>query len=146
MNVFSITEDPFTRMPTVILTDDDGTLRVAIRVGLREAAAIAAELRGIELERPATHQLTCRLLEAAGARIERIEIVDGARGSYSAHIVVVGQDGREVSQPARCSDAIAIALHAEVRPWVARRVVDAHALPEQSDLVYQPGPAPRWRM
>ena len=133
MNISSLTEDPFTRMPTVILSDDDGTSRVAVGVGLREAAAIAAELRGIELERPGTHQLTCRLLEAAGARIERIEIIGGARGSHTARIVVVGpgEDGREVSQPARCSDAIAIALHAGIRPWVA---------------VHQPVLAPRWRM
>jgi bifunctional DNase/RNase len=90
-------------------------------VGLSEASAIAAELDGIELERPMTHQLACSLLQRAGARVARIEITDCVDGVFHArvHLVCDTAEGivREEVQEARPSDALALALHtgAEVR-------------------------------
>jgi bifunctional DNase/RNase len=128
MNVSALTADPLTRLPVVILSDARGDKTLSVSVGQREAAAIAAELDGIELERPSTHQLTCRLIEAAGAAIARAEIVDYSGDAWHARIVITHADGTEVSEPARCSDAIALALHVGAPLLVAIRVLDACTL------------------
>jgi bifunctional DNase/RNase len=128
MNVSALTADPLTCLPLVILSDARGDKTLAVSVGQREAAAIAAELDGIELERPSTHQLTCRLIETAGASISRAEIVDYSGDAWHARIVIALADGTEVSEPARCSDAIALALHVGAPLLVAIRVVDACTL------------------
>jgi bifunctional DNase/RNase len=134
MTVTALRADPMTRLPVVILRDADGETRMTVSVGQREAAAIAAELDGIALERPNTHQLTCRLLEAAGARVARVEIVDYSSDTWHARVVITLADGREVSQTARCSDAIALALHVRAELLVAPGVVDACAPPPAHEL------------
>jgi bifunctional DNase/RNase len=127
MTVSALEADPLTRLPIVVLRDEQGDTTMRVSVGQREAAAIAAELDGIELERPTTHQLTCRLLEVAGARISRVEIVDYSGDVWHARVAVRLSDGAEVAQPARCSDALALALHVGADVLVARQVVDACA-------------------
>ncbi len=134
MTVTALRVDPLTRLPAVILRDADGETRMKISVGQREAAAIAAEIDGIVLERPNTHQLTCRLLESAGARVVRVEINDYSRDTWHARVIVALADGREVSQTARCSDAIALALHVRAELLVAAGVVDACAPPPMHEL------------
>ena len=89
MQVSALAVDPVTNVPVVILADPVGGTTLPVGIGLGEAPAIAAELDGIELERPMTHQLTAALLDAAGARIVRVELRDSVRAKMSAAIVLI---------------------------------------------------------
>ncbi len=126
MQVTALAVDPVTNVPVVILADPVGGTTLPVGIGLGEAPAIAAELDGIELERPMTHQLTAALLDAAGARIVRVELRDSVRAKMSAAILLerVGPDGvMTAERTARPSDAIALALHCQAPIWVAVAVL-----------------------
>ena len=127
MQVSALAVDPVTNVPVVILADPVGGTTLPVGIGLGEAPAIAAELDGIELERPMTHQLTASLLDAAGARIVRVELRDSVRAKLSAAVIVERGDGQVAERAARPSDAIALALHVGAPIAVAVAVLDRAA-------------------
>ncbi|HUH03120.1 MAG TPA: bifunctional nuclease family protein [Kofleriaceae bacterium] len=117
VHVAALTSDPVTGLPIVLLQDDLGRTVIPLSVGLSEASALAAEIDNVELARPATHQLTAAMLERCGARVlgATISGVDG--GLFCACIELELAGGTVVTQDARPSDALALALHtgAEIR-------------------------------
>ena len=127
MQVSALAVDPVTNVPVVILADPVGGTTLPVGIGLGEAPAIAAELDGIELERPMTHQLTAALLQAAGASIVRVELRDSVRAKLSAAILIQRADGQLAECVARPSDAVALALHCAAPIWVAVAVLDRAA-------------------
>jgi uncharacterized protein len=124
MQVSALAVDPLTNVPVVILADPVGGTTLPVGIGLGEAPAIAAELDGIELERPMTHQLMASLLDAAGARVMRVELRDSVRAKMSAAILIERADGAIAERVARPSDAIALALHCGAPIAVAVAVLD----------------------
>lgn len=124
MHVSALAVDPLTNVPVVILADPVGGTTLPVGIGLGEAPAIAAELDGIELERPMTHQLMAALLDAAGARVVRVELRDSVRAKMSAAIVIERAGGEIAERVARPSDAIALALHCQAPIAVAVAVLD----------------------
>jgi len=127
MQVSALAVDPLTNVPCVILADPVGGTTLPVGIGLGEAPAIAAELDGIELERPMPHQLMAALLDAAGARVVRVELRDSVRAKVSATIVIERSGGEQAERPARPSDAVALALHCQAPIWVAVAVLDRAA-------------------
>ena len=125
MTVSSLTVDPLSNLPVVILKDSEGRRAVPIWIGATEASAIATELEGIKLDRPATHDLLRTLLRLAGLRVERIDVHDVQNHMFYACIVVVRPDGERTAIDARASDAIAVALRTGARIHVAQKVIDA---------------------
>jgi bifunctional DNase/RNase len=57
MTVGGLTLDPVTKTPIVILRDPENKLNLPIWIGLLEATSMAAELEGIKMARPLTHDL-----------------------------------------------------------------------------------------
>lgn len=127
MQVSALAVDPLTNVPVVVLADPVGGTSLPVGIGLGEAPAIAAELDGIELERPMTHQLMAALVAAAGARVTRVELRDSVRAKVSAAIVLERADGSSTERPARPSDALALAIHCQAPIWVAVAVLDRAA-------------------
>ena len=123
MQVSALAVDPLTNVPVVILADPVGGTTLPVGIGLGEAPAIAAELDGIELERPMTHQLMAALLDAAGARVVRVELRNSVRARVSAAIVIERASGETAERTARPSDAIALALHCQAPISVAAAVL-----------------------
>jgi bifunctional DNase/RNase len=123
MKVASLTVDPFTSLPVVILRDDLDQTAVPISVGLSEASAIAAELDGIELERPMTHHLMSEMLDKAGVVVEYIVVRDVEENTFFATVHLLLPCGTEVVQDARPSDALALALRCKADIRVASRVI-----------------------
>jgi bifunctional DNase/RNase len=124
MRVASLTVDPFTNMPIVVLKCPDGRHSVAIWIGMIEASAIATELDRIELDRPMTHDLMATMLERCHVAVDRIEVHDLRDNTFYATVYLKQPDGGEVALDARPSDAIALALRAKAPIRVARKVVD----------------------
>ncbi len=130
MRVVALTVDPFTTLPVVLLRDESGEHAAGIGVGLTEAAAIATELDGIELERPMTHQLMGDMLGKAGVSVERVVVsasIDEHQPAIRATIYLTLPCGGVATQDARPSDAFALALRVGAEIRVARSVLDSLA-------------------
>ena len=111
----------------VILKDVERERYLPIWIGPWEASAIAMRLQGVEPERPLTHDLFVAALQAVGARIDRVVISDLADETYHARIYLE-RDGREVEVDARPSDALALAVRAEVAILAAETVLEQAAI------------------
>ncbi len=96
--------------PIVLLKENDGDRYLPIWIGAVEATAIAFAQQGVVTPRPMTHDLMRDVLQALGARLERVTITDLQEGVFYALLRFA--DGTEVS--ARPSDAIALAMRLEV--------------------------------
>ncbi len=107
--------------PIVLLREASGGRYLPIWVGAVEATAIAFAQQGVVPPRPLTHDLLKDVLEATGAALTEIRITALEDGVFFA--VLVFASGVEVS--ARPSDAIALALRAEVPIYGAEEVLDA---------------------
>jgi uncharacterized protein len=132
MSVGGLTLDPATKTPIVVLRDSDNKLNLPIWIGLLEATAIATELEGIKMARPMTHDLLRNLLGELGATVERVEITDLRDNTYFAliHILV---DGNARTIDSRPSDAISLALRSKSPIYVAKRVLEASSVLQQSE-------------
>ena len=104
----------------VLLLADRGR-QLPIWIGSPEAAAIALAQQGVQPNRPLTHDLINDLLRALRAPCERVEITALTDGIFYADLVLA--NGARVS--ARPSDAVAVALRAQVPIFVADDVLDA---------------------
>ncbi len=124
MKVSSLTVDPFTNMPIVILKDHEGRQSVPIWIGLIEASAIATELEKIHLDRPMTHDLMKTILGRCQVKVDRIEVHDLRDNTFYATIHLEQPDGTAIAVDARPSDAIALALRTGAGIRVAKKVID----------------------
>ena len=111
----------------VILREAARDRYLPIWIGPWEASAIAMKLQGLTPERPLTHDLFATTLDAIGARIERVVIGELAEETFHARILFE-RDGVTVEVDARPSDALALAVRAGVRIFVASAVLDQAAL------------------
>jgi bifunctional DNase/RNase len=123
MKVASLTVDPFTNMPILILQDPEGG-KMPLWIGVTEASAIAAELESIRLDRPMTHDLMKTILGLCSVAVERVEVHDIKASTFFATLFLRRPDGEVLAVDARPSDAIALALRARAPIYVARKVID----------------------
>ena len=126
MAVVSLAVDPVTSLPAVMLRHEASGRAVSIAIGLGEATAIAAELGKIETERPMTHHLLSLILERAGVQVDGIEIHSGCVTNQRAVIRLRMPGGDRVTQDARPSDALALALRVGAPVWVSPTVIERH--------------------
>ena len=137
MTVGGLTLDPVTKTPIVILKDMDNKLNLPIWIGLLEATAMATELEGIKMARPMTHDLLKNLLAELGGSVNSIEITELKENTYYASIYLdIG--GRELAIDSRPSDAIALALRTKSPIYVAKAVLEASSILQQSEEGKEP--------
>ena len=116
----------------VILKDPAGDRYLPIWIGAWEASAIAMRLQGLSAERPLTHDLFAAALEQLGVRVERVVISELADETYHA-LIHLERDGVQVEVDARPSDALALAVRAEVQIFAAEEVLAQAALASDPD-------------
>ena len=113
---------------------DWGGRVLPIFIGIPEALAIDRALKGVETERPMTHDLLVDVVEALEARVVRVTIDALLESSvYTATLVLGrGEDGGEKLYyvDARPSDAVAVALRAGAPIYVAERLRKYARAPE----------------
>lgn len=120
MDVVGVRMEMPSNTPIVLLREREGERYLPIWVGAVEATAIAYAQQGVVPPRPLTHDLMKDLLVALGATVTEVRITDLQDGVFYA--VIVFDSGIEVQ--ARPSDAIALALRAEVPIVGADAVLD----------------------
>lgn len=128
VSVAGLALDPRTESPILLLRDGANNRVLPIWIGVAEATAIAAQVEGIELPRPMTHDLTQTMIASLGGHISRVAITSLVDATFYAQIVLaMGTDEREVD--ARPSDAVALALRAQAPIFVDDQVfVDGSAV------------------
>ena len=117
----------------VVLKDVDATRYLPIWIGPFEADAITIELQDVEVARPLTHDLLKATIEQLGAEVERVAITELRNDTFYAEISLsVG--GKQMRIDARPSDAIALAVRAEVPVYVDEDVMTQAAIIPEPDL------------
>jgi len=116
----------------VILKDTEGDRYLPIWIGAWEASAIAMRLQGLAAERPLTHDLFAAALDRLGVRVERVVINELTDETYHARIHLE-RDGVQVEVDARPSDALALAVRAEVPIYAADEVLAQAGLAADPD-------------
>ena len=123
MRVSGLTIDPVTNTPIVILKDLQETKAIPIWIGLFEASAIATELEKIVFSRPMTHDLLNDCFKVLNVTVSRVEIVDIRNNTFFSNIYL-SREGQSFTVDARPSDAIAVALRANVPIFVEESVIE----------------------
>ena len=108
----------------VMLKEKQSSRYLPIWIGHFEADAIAIPMQKVPVSRPLTHDLLRSSITALGARLERVVINDLADETFFAKLIL-DQGGRTLEVDARPSDAIALAIRAEVPIFVEDRVLDS---------------------
>jgi bifunctional DNase/RNase len=124
----------------VILKEVDGSRHLPIWIGVYEAEAIAMEIQGVTAARPLPYDLVKAAITDLGGSIERVAVTELTDEIYYARIYV-RQGEREVEIDSRPSDAIAIAVRAEVPILVDERVMDQASLVPEPDEDDEAAPA-----
>jgi bifunctional DNase/RNase len=81
-----------------------------------------------------THDLMSDMLDQLGARLVKITVTELRENTFYAQITVA-QDGQEIEVDSRPSDAIALAIRAEVPIYAAERVIEESAIEFEGEEV-----------
>ena len=97
------------RLRVVVLKEKEGDRVLPIWIGSAEGDALALQLGGESMPRPLTADLMARLVEASGARVERVVVNSLREKTFFASVSVRTRDGvTEID--ARPSDALNLAV------------------------------------
>ena len=97
----------------VILKEKEADRYLPIWIGPAEADAIAVRLQDVSVARPLTHDLLRSVIENLGGTVQSIVVNDLANDTFFARIVL-DVNGQSVEIDSRPSDAIALAVRAQV--------------------------------
>ena len=90
--------------------------------------AIMMLMKDLPLERPQTHDLFGQVLEALGAKVQRVVINDLKDAVYYGRLILKVENELEEKKileiDARSSDCIALAVQSKVPVYVAKSVLD----------------------
>lgn len=116
----------------VVLKEKDAERFLPIWIGADTADAIAFSLQDVKAPRPLTHDLVMNMISELGGTVTSVAINDLKDDTFYA-VVRVEQDGRTLEIDSRSSDAIAIAVRAEVPIYVAEHVLEHAAVKVDED-------------
>ena len=117
----------------LILNEVEGNRRLPIIIGTFEAQAIALELEQIKPPRPMTHDLLKNVVQSFNAFVKNIFINDLSEGTFYAKIVYEEDDGTQIEQDARPSDAIALAIRFNAPIFVSDSVLEEAGIVSESE-------------
>lgn len=107
----------------VELREVGGKRSFTIVVGVFEATSLDRKVKRQEFARPLTHDLILGVIEAMGGELRGVLISELRDGTYFAKLVV-RKDGENHEIDCRPSDALPLAVAAEVPIHVAEDVLD----------------------
>ncbi len=122
MKVVGLSLDDATKAPILVLRREAGEELLPIWIGAMEAMAISIALNSVDVPRPLTHDLLLNTLRSLGAQLVAVDVVDLRDGTYFAELDIL-QGGTRTRVDCRPSDAIALALRADVPIFVSEDVL-----------------------
>jgi bifunctional DNase/RNase len=115
----------------VILKDLGSERYLPIWIGPYEAEAITIQLQEVEVARPLTHDLLKATITELGGKIVHVIVNELRSDTFYANIVVE-RNGQRMKIDSRPSDAIALAVRANVPIYVEESVMEHAAItPEE---------------
>ena len=118
----------------VVLKDLNSERYLTIFIDAAVAEAITNELHKQKTPRPMTHDLLHDVVRELGGSVLHVLINKVQRDIYYARIVLENE-GREVDIDSRSSDAIALAVRAQVPIYVDARVMERVAMMPDAHVV-----------
>ena len=129
MKVMGIALDTRTGSPIVVLNDKENRRALPIWIGSAEASAIIRKIEDIPSSRPMTHDLFIQIADETEFKITKVEINNVDDQTYFSSVFMYNEKlQKEIAIDSRPSDAIAIALRAEVPIYVTANVLAAGAI------------------
>lgn len=129
MKVMGIALDTRTGSPIVVLNDNDNRKALPIWIGSAEASAIIRKIENIPSTRPMTHDLFIDIADKSEFKINRVEINNVDDQTYFSSVFMYNDKlQKEIEIDSRPSDAIAIALRADVPIYVSSAVLATGAV------------------
>ena len=107
----------------VILKEKVADRYLPIWIGPAEADAIAVKLQGVNVPRPLTHDLLHSVIDVLGATVDSIIVCDLKNDTFFAKLVI-NVAGGQMEVDSRPSDALAVAVRAEVPIYADEVVMD----------------------
>ena len=107
----------------VILKEKESDRYLPIWIGPAEADAIAVKLQDVTVPRPLTHDLLRSVIDVLGATINSIIVSELKNDTFYAKIVL-SVDGGQMEVDSRPSDALALAVRADVPIYAEELVLD----------------------
>ncbi len=98
--------------------------KLPIHMRAAEGDAIGGVLEGQQPPRPVTHDLILRVLATVGGQVQRVIIQRLVDGMFYAEMTLA-HSGQQHAIEARLSDALALAVRANVPIYITREVFDA---------------------
>ena len=123
VNVDSIRVSLVNYQRVVILKDKASGKSIPIWIGSSVADSIAVKLQGVSVPRPLTHDLMKSMIDLFAGELQCINVTDLEDETFFAQLVF-NSKGKLLELDARPSDAIAIAVRAEVPIYVADKVLE----------------------
>jgi len=123
MSIDSIRVSLMNYQRVVILKEKMAERFLPIWIGPAEADAIAVKLQGVNVPRPLTHDLLRSVIDTLGVTVNSIIVCDLKNDTFYAKIIL-NVDGNQVEIDARPSDALALAVRAEVPIYADETVLD----------------------
>jgi len=123
MTIESIRVSLMNYQRVVILKEKTSDRYLPIWIGPAEADAIAVRLQDVSVARPLTHDLLRSVIDALGAQVNCIVVNDLSNDTFYARIVL-DVDGKSLEIDSRPSDAIALAVRAQVPIYAEESVLE----------------------
>lgn len=118
----------------LLLKEKNGPLYLPLFVGQFEAESIVLALQEIEISRPQPHDLFLSVTKALEGHILSVEITAINAATFFAVTLVEDADGQELYIDCRPSDAISIALRANVPIYVDKRLMQQYGVLPETDV------------
>jgi bifunctional DNase/RNase len=129
MKVEGLLFDPRSGMYILLLQQVNGEGTLPIWIGKPEADSIALAIGKVVTPRPLTHDLIKNVFDALEVKAHRVVITEIVENTYFALIYVY--DGKkEITIDSRPSDAVAVALRAQVPIFVEEDVLEVRKADE----------------
>ena len=133
VKVSSIRASLMSEHRVVILKDVNAERYLPIWIGPYEAEAIALRLQNREVARPLTHDLLNNVIHKMGGEVSHITVTDLRDDTFFGKITV-RLNGRQVEIDSRPSDAIALAVRANVPIFVEENVMTQAGVAPEADV------------
>ena len=118
----------------LLLKEKNGPLSLPLFIGQFEAESIVLSLQEIEISRPQPHDLIRSAIRMLDGTILSAEITVLKAASYFAVLTLRDADGQEKYLDCRPSDAIAVALRANVPIYVDRELMQQYGIMPEPDV------------
>jgi bifunctional DNase/RNase len=136
VNIDSIRVSLMSQHRVAILKDDVSNRYLPIWIGPCEADSITVELQDMEMARPLTHDILARIIADLGGEISHVTIKDLRNDVFYAYIMI-NQQGKQLEIDSRPSDAMALAVRAQVPIYVEEQVMEKASITPEDNIVDQ---------